>query len=58
MAIRRFSASVAYRAKDGAQQEDEFPVWSDSYAHAKELALAYVLQVLKLGDFELRLAGA
>jgi hypothetical protein len=58
MAVRRFSVSVAYRTQDGAQQEDEFPVWSDSYAPAKELPLGYVLQALKLGDFELRLAGA
>ena len=58
MSVRRFAASVTYRAKDGSSHEDEFPVWADSYILAKELALAYVLRVLKLGEFALRVVGA
>ena len=58
MTVRRFGASVAYRTKDGAHQEEEFPVWAESYASAKDLAFSYVLRVLRLGDFELRLVGA
>jgi hypothetical protein len=53
MAIRRFAASVTYRWKDGTVHEEEIPTWA-----ANRLTLAYVLQVLKLNDFELRVVGA
>jgi hypothetical protein len=58
MAVRRFAARVTYRDKDGALHEEEIPTWAEDYAAANRLALAYVLQVLKIRDFELRLVGA
>lgn len=38
--------------------EEIFPVYMEDYLAAKSLALSYVLQVLKLRDFELRMVGA
>jgi hypothetical protein len=58
MAVRRFAASVTYRDKDGALHEEEIPLRAEDYGVAHRLLLAYVLQVLKLRDFELRLVGA
>jgi len=57
MAIRRFAAQVTY-SKDGALHEEEIPLWAEDYGTANRLALAYVLQVLKLREFELRLVGS
>jgi hypothetical protein len=36
----------------------EFPVHAPSYTTASDMAFTYVLQVLKLKDFELRIVGA
>jgi len=55
--IRRFAASVTYPVgRDSAREE--FPVQALDPAAANDLALAYVLQVLKLKDFELRVVGS
>lgn len=56
--VRRFAASVTYRSSRGEQQCEEFPVLAFDTAMANEMALAYVLRVLRLGDFELRVVGA
>lgn len=58
MAVRRFAARVTYRDRDGALHEEEIPLRAEDYGAANRLLLAYVLQVLKLRDFELRLVGA
>lgn len=58
MAIRRFAASVTCREKDGALHEEEIPLRAEDYGAAHRLLLAYVLQVLKLREFELRLVGS
>jgi hypothetical protein len=58
MAIRRFSASVSYRNQEGALLEEEIPVLAEDYDKANRLAFSYVLRVLKLRDFELRIVGA
>ena len=58
LSVRRFGASVTYRRDDGHLQEDEFPVLATGYDEANRLALAYVLQVLRLDDFEMRVVGA
>ncbi|HZF11713.1 MAG TPA: hypothetical protein VFE33_23245 [Thermoanaerobaculia bacterium] len=57
-AVRRFEASVTYRDGEGKEQEEMFPVHARDYAAANELAFQYVLNVLKLDEFELRLVGA
>jgi hypothetical protein len=57
MAVRQFAAQVTY-SKDGASHEEAIPVWAEDYRAANRLALAYVLQVLKLPEFELRLVGS
>jgi len=58
MAIRRFNASVSYRTPEGAEKEEEIPVQAEDYEAANRLVLAYVLRVLKLEEFELRVVGA
>jgi hypothetical protein len=58
MAIRRFLASVSYHDPAGALQEEEIPVQAEDYDKANRLVLAYVLRVLKLSEFELRVVGA
>jgi hypothetical protein len=58
MAIRSFTASVSYRNREGALLEEEIPVQAESYEAANRLVLAYVLNVLKLREFELRVVGA
>lgn len=55
---RRYSASVTYRNEAGKLQEDEFAIVDLDHTMASRVALAYVLQVLKLSDFELRVVGA
>jgi hypothetical protein len=56
--VRRFTASVSYRDKYGAEREEAFPVMAPDYSSATSLAFAYTLLVLKLQDFELRMVGA
>jgi hypothetical protein len=56
--VRCFVASVTYREIDGTDKEESFPVRVADYATAQSVALTYVLQTLKLEDFELRIVGA
>jgi hypothetical protein len=49
---------VTYRDSVGLEVEETFPVVSFDPGAARDLALSYVLQVLKLTDFELRIVGA
>lgn len=56
--VRCFVASVTYREIDGTDKEETFPVRVMDYATAQSVALTYVLQTLKLEDFELRIVGA
>ena len=56
--VRRFAASIAYTTPEGMTQEEEFPVRAADYATASRIAFDYVLKVLKLEDFELRIVGA
>jgi hypothetical protein len=58
MKVRPFTASVTYRNADGQTTEETFPVRSSDYTAASRLAVAYILQVLKLQDFEMRIVGA
>jgi hypothetical protein len=58
MPVREFVAIVEYRDLEGKLRNEEFPVRIDSYPAAKEMAERYVLEVMKLQDFELRIAGA
>jgi hypothetical protein len=58
MKVRRFDASIDYTTPEGKTQEEEFPVRAADYAAANRIALDYVLKVLKLDDFELRIVGA
>ncbi len=55
--VRCFVASVSYR-EDGTDREESFPVRVMDFSTAQSLALTYVLQTLKLEDFELRIVGA
>jgi hypothetical protein len=53
-----YSATVTYRNAEGQEIEEAFPVRTTDRATASDLALAYVLQVLKLREFEIRIVGA
>jgi hypothetical protein len=56
--VRRFEASVSFRDAEGREQEEAFPVQAADPDLANRLAFSYVLSVLKLDDFELRVVGA
>lgn len=56
--VRAFAASVSYHDKLGKSQEDDFPVLARDHSSAYSMALAYVLQIMKLEEFELRVVGA
>lgn len=57
MKVRLYSATVTYRDRDGRPQEEVFPVRAYDHARATELAVDYVLHVLKIKEFELRVVG-
>jgi hypothetical protein len=56
--VRRFEACVTYRGPEGRDVEEIFPVYVEDYLTAKSVALTYILEVLKLQDFELRMVGS
>lgn len=55
--VRSFAASVTFRI-EGKLQEEEFPVQAFDYAAATSMAFSYVLSVMRLADFELRVVGS
>lgn len=56
--ILPYAASVTYRDSEGKLQEEEFPLTASDYTTAQKIAFTYVLQVLKLKEFELRVVGS
>ena len=56
--VRRFDVCVTYRNREGVDLEEIFPVYVEDYLTAKSVALNYILEVLKLQDFELRMVGS
>jgi hypothetical protein len=56
--VRRFEAQVTYRSPDGTEREETFPVQAEEFSAAQSMAEHYVLQVLRLKEFELRMVGA
>jgi hypothetical protein len=56
--VRPYAASVAYRGPTGLVQEETFPVYAADPAAASRMAFLYVINVLKLEDFELRVVGS
>jgi hypothetical protein len=56
--VRHFEATVTYHDSAGQECEEAVPVYACDYGEANRLVFAYVLQVLRLSDFELRLVGA
>jgi hypothetical protein len=57
--VRQFTATVYDRHPAAGQKEAEsFPVQAPDYVTARLWAFAYVLQILRLKDFELRMAGS
>jgi hypothetical protein len=53
-----YGVYVTYKDREGRLQEQEFPLRASDYATAQKVAFSYVLQVLKLKEFELRVTGA
>jgi hypothetical protein len=56
--ITPYAASVTYRDAQGKLQEEEFPLRASDYSTAMNIAAAYVLRVMKLKEFELRVVGS
>jgi hypothetical protein len=52
-----FLATVTYRGSDGREHQESFPVRAVGRESASKMAVAYVLEVLRLKDFELRIVG-
>ncbi len=52
-----YSVSVTYRNAEGKDVEEVFPVRTTDREAATDLAVGYVLKVLKLQDFEIRIVG-
>jgi hypothetical protein len=55
--VRVYSVTVTYRDGEGRQHEEVFPAWAYDHGMATDMAFAYVLQVLRLEEFELRVVG-
>jgi hypothetical protein len=53
-----YKASVTYRNREGQEAEEVFPLRALDRTAASDLAVAYVLRVLKLQEFEIRIVGA
>lgn len=53
-----FAATVSHRDTLGQEHEESFPVRAAGREMACEMALQYVLEVLKLKEFKLRVVGA
>ena len=53
-----YAARLTFEEPRGHVHEDSFPVVASTHEEATRLAFVYVLQVLKLGEFELRVLGA
>lgn len=58
MTLRLHSATVIHRDVDGRVHEQKFPIRAADNDKACEMALAYVLEVLKLKEFELRVVSS
>lgn len=56
--VTPYAVSVTYRDAQGKLQEEEFPLRAGDYSAAMNIASTYVLQVMKLKDFELRVVGS
>jgi hypothetical protein len=56
--VRLYSATVTYQAKDGQVREETFPVRAYDNERATNQAVDYVLHVLKIKEFELRVVGS
>lgn len=58
MTLRLYSATVAHRDLDGRVHEQTFPIRAADNKKACEMAFDYVLSVLRLKEFELRVVGS
>jgi hypothetical protein len=56
--VRRYAATVTFRDQAGGERREEFPVVTGDHQSATRLATAYVLDVLGLQEFELRVVGS
>jgi hypothetical protein len=56
--VRQFTAYVVYKDEAGAEREESFPVHTHSFDKAKDTAFQYVVDVLRIDDFELRMVGS
>lgn len=56
--VTPYAVSVTYRDAQGKMQEEEFPLRAGDYSTAMDIAATYVLQVMKLKEFELRVVGS
>lgn len=56
--VRLYAATVTFRDATGRDHQEAFPVVTSDHQSATRLATAYVLDVLGLQEFELRVLGS
>jgi hypothetical protein len=57
-AVRRYEATVSFRDAAGRERQEGFPLVTFDHQGATRLAVAYVVDVLGLLEFELRVVGS
>lgn len=57
-AVSRYQATVSFRDAAGVERQEVFPLVTFDHQQATRLAVAYVVEVLGLLEFELRVVGS
>ena len=58
LAVSRYEAIVSFRDAAGQERQEAFPLVTFDHPRATRLAVAYVVEVLGLLEFELRVVGS
>jgi hypothetical protein len=58
MGVSRYGATVLFRDTTGRERREAFPLVTFDHQAATRLAVAYVVEVLGLLEFELRVVGS
>ena len=56
--VSRYEATVSFRDAAGLDRQEAFPLVTFDHQGATRLAVAYVVEVLGLLEFELRVVGS
>jgi hypothetical protein len=58
MGVSRYEATVSFRDTACSERRESFPLVTFDHQAATRLAVAYVVEVLGLREFELRVVGS